>query len=229
MNPPRPDTGALARSLRRQPLFAALDGPTLDRLAEAAIWRLYEGGTIVVREGESARGFYHLESGWLKVVKTSAAGREQILRFLEPGDTFNEIGVFTDQPTPATVIALARAELWWIPRQALVGLVRESPDFAQHVISKMAENILHLVSLVADISLLTVGSRLARLILNDAVGGVLHRPRWYTQTELASRLGTVTDVVQRVLRDMETRGLIEVDRERIVVRDRRALEEMATR
>jgi len=228
MKDQRPGIEHLVRQMQTLALFAALDGDTLERLATASRWKRYESGEIVVREGQSAPGFYYLESGWLKVTKSSPAGREQILRFLEPGDTFNEIGVFTDQPTPASVVVLSPAEVWWIPRRVLVGLVRESPDFAEHVISKMAENVLHLVSLVADISLRTVGGRLARLILDDAIEGVLHRPRWYTQSELAARLGTVTDVVQRALRDLETRQLIKVDRESILVRDPRGLAEIAS-
>jgi CRP-like cAMP-binding protein len=55
----------------------------------------YQANEMVVLEGEAQPGLYYLEYGWLKVVKISPAGREQTLRFLEPGETFNEIGVFT--------------------------------------------------------------------------------------------------------------------------------------
>lgn len=213
--------------MRAIPLFAGLDGDTLDELAGQARWRRYDTGEVVVREGTPATGLYHLSSGWLKVVKSSTSGREQILRFLETGDTFNAVGVFTGEPAPATVVALAPAAVWWLPRDTLVGLLRRRPDFAEHLVAKMAGTILHLVSLVSDISLRTVTGRLARLILDEADGGVLRRPRWYTQTELASRLGTVTDVVQRALRDLDARGLVRVERDGIVVLDRDGLGEIA--
>ncbi|HUM71564.1 MAG TPA: cyclic nucleotide-binding domain-containing protein, partial [Chloroflexota bacterium] len=84
--------------LNNIPLFAGLDVASLQNMAQLARWREYEAGEVVVLEGDQPAGLYYLQSGWLKAVKVSAAGREQILRFLEPGDTFNEIGVFANQP-----------------------------------------------------------------------------------------------------------------------------------
>jgi CRP-like cAMP-binding protein len=139
-----------------------LKEPILQELAQLSRWREYDAGEIVVLEGEAQPGLYFLDYGWLKVIKTSPAGREQILRFLEPGDTFNEIGVFASQTNPATAIALEPAGIWLIPRPALLRLLQEKPDFSQHVIAKMAERMLYLVSLVSDLSLRPVTGRLAR-------------------------------------------------------------------
>lgn len=199
----------------------------MQELAQLSRWREYDAGEIVVLEGEAQPGLYYLDYGWLKVVKTSPSGREQILRFLEPGDTFNEIGVFADQTNPATAVALESAGIWLIPRSALLRLLEEKPEFAQHVISKMAERMLYLVSLVADLSLRPVTGRLARLLLDDAVDDVLERPRWYTQAELAGRLGTVPDVIQRALQALENDGLIAVSRTQIQILDRPSLTEIA--
>lgn len=224
LHPPRTQ---LTAHLSQLPLFAGLDEPTLEAMARASRWREYEAGETVVLEGDAQPGLYYLQVGWLKVIKSSPAGREQILRFLEPGETFNDIGVFTNQPNPATAIALEPAGIWLIPRTTLLRLLQDKPDFAQHVISKMAERMLYLVSLVTDLSLRPVTSRLARLLLEDAVDDVLERPRWFTQAELAARLGTVPDVIQRVLRNLENEGLIAVDRQQIRILDREALAETA--
>ena len=115
-----------------------------------------------------------------------------------------------------------------LPRQSLNHALRQNPDFAQHAIAKMAERVLHLVNLVADLSLRPVTGRLARLISDGAIDGVLSRPRWYTQSELAARLGTVPDVVQRALRQLEQDGLIQVERHQIRIVDAAALADIAT-
>lgn len=223
----RPSLNEFLQHLSEISFFSELEEPTRNELAQLSRWREYDAGEVVVLEGDAHPGLYYLQYGWLKVVKTSPTGREQILRFLEPGDTFNEIGVFANQPNPATAIALEPAGIWLIPRTALLRLLQEKPDFAQHIISKMAERMLYLVSLVTDLSLRPVTGRLARLLLDDAVDGVLERPRWYTQAELAARLGTVPDVVQRALRSLEHDGLIAVDRHQIRIEDRKALAEIA--
>lgn len=223
----RPPLSRFIQQLNEISPFTGLEEPSLQELAQLSRWREYDAGEVVVLEGDAQSSLYYLQYGWLKVVKTSPAGREQILRFLEPGETFNEIGVFADQTNPATAIALEPAGIWLIPRTVLLRLLREKPDFAQHVITKMAERMLYLVSLVTDLSLRPVTGRLARLLLEDAVDDVLERPRWYTQAELAARLGTVPDVIQRALRGLENDGLIVVDRHQIRILDRLALAEIA--
>jgi DNA-binding GntR family transcriptional regulator len=92
----------------------------------------------------------------------------------------------------------------------------------------MAERVQHLVTLVADLSLRSVIGRLARLLLEDAEGDILHRPQWYTQSELAARLGTVPDVIQRALRTLESDAIIDVQRHLIRIQDRPALTQIAT-
>lgn len=223
----RPGPAQLAQQISRIPLFAELDEPSLRELAQVSRWREFEASEIVVLEGEAQSGLYCLQSGWVKVVKTSPSGREQILRILEPGDTFNEIGVFTDRPNPATAVALEAAGIFLIPRAALLKLLQERPLFAQQIITSMADRMLYLVSLVTDLSLRPVTSRLARLLLQDAVDNVLERPSWFTQAELASRLGTVPDVIQRALRTLENDGMIAVERQRIRLLDRPALARVA--
>lgn len=224
-NHPTPDS--LLKSLQANPMFAGLDVETLHKLIQGAVWREYSAGEVIVLEGEGLPDLLYLQSGWIKVVKISPSGREQILRFLESGETFNELGVFSGQLNPATAIALEPAGVWLIRRQTLLHLLAEKPDFAQYVIAKMAERLLYLVSLVTDLSLRPITGRLARLLIEEATDDYLHRPRWYTQAELAARLGTVPDVVQRALRNLEKEGLIEVSRQTIHIVDRQALEKIA--
>ena len=217
----------VAQRLRSVPLFEALDDAIMLEMATTAHWREYGTGEVIVLEGEAQPGLYFLDYGYVKVVKVSPAGREQTLRILEPGETFNEIGVFTRRPNPATAIALEPAGVWLIRREALVRLLAEYPAFGQSVMEKMAERMLFLVSLVTDLSLRPVTGRLARLVLESATSDVMPRPRWFTQAELAARLGTVPDVIQRSLRSMESEGLIAVERQQIRILNRPTLEELA--
>ena len=222
----RPTTDSLIQQLKNNTIFSALDSRTLQRLVQDAIWREYGVGEVVVLEGEALSGLYFLQSGWLKIVKISPSGREQVLRFFKAGNTFNEVSVFTKAPNPATAIVLEPAGVWLIRQESVMRLLREEPNFAENIIAKMAERLLYLVSLVTDLSLRPVTARLARLILADAEDDVLHRPRWFTQAELAARLGTVPDVVQRGLRSLEKDGMIQVERQRIHILDRERLLEM---
>jgi len=224
----RPTADQLVVQLSKNSFFADVDEEVLRRLAVSAVWRTYAPGEIVFLEGETTEGFYYLHAGWLKVVTMSPSGREQIISFLESGETFYEAGAFTKRPNMATAVALEEAGVWLIEREVVLQLVRERPFLAELLLERMANRLMYLVSLISDLSLRPVTGRLARLLLDSAdADGVLHRPRWYTQAELASRLGTVPDVVQRALRELDQEGVIEVQRRKIVILDRGALMEWA--
>lgn len=218
----------LVRQLRAIPFFRGLDDRVIRDLARGALWREYSAGEVVFLEGERSGGLYYLQSGWLKITKLSPDGREQVLQFLEPGETFHVIGVFANRPNPATAIALEPAGIWILRREAVMRLLEKHPQLVQHVIERMAGRVLELINLVEDLSLRTVTGRLARLLIEDARDDTLNRPRWYTQAEIAARLGTVPDVLQRALSGLASNGLIEVERSAIRILDREALEAIAT-
>lgn len=218
----------LLQRLQGLAFFQQLPPDPLSKLCHDALWTEHAPGEIVFLEGDRSHGLHLIEHGWLKVVKMSLDGREQVLRFIGPGETFNEIGVFANRPNPATAVALELTGIWLLRRETITQMLRERPEFAQTIIESMADRIINLVGMVADLSLRPVSGRLARLILQDSQDDVLHRPRWYTQSELASRVGTVPDVVQRALRALEDEGLIELDRHQIRICNRTGLEKLAS-
>jgi CRP/FNR family transcriptional regulator len=151
-------------------------------------------------EGDSSGGLYVVETGWLKVIKMSMSGREQVLNFLGPGDMFNAIAVFTNHPNQASVIALEDCAVWWIDQKTFLDLIQTHPILAKKVITDLASRLLHLVNLVEDLSLRTIESRLARVLVESMEESKVTRHKWATQNEMASRLGTVPDVLNRALR-----------------------------
>ncbi len=124
------------------------------------------------------------------------------------------------------MVALSTSQVWHIPGDAIRQLIQEDPEFAQLIIDVLAQRLRRAVDLIEDLSLRPVINRLARLILEEANGDTLFRPAWFTQNELAARLGTVEDVVQRSLRKLETDLLIQVERQQVLILDREGLEKL---
>ena len=203
--------------------FAGLDATTLEAISRAAIRRDYEAGQVIFLEGEPCAGLHVVQDGWLKSARVSLAGREQVIRVVGPGETFNEIGVFAGIPNHVTVVALEPATVWVIPRGTLLRLRDEYPSLARIIIQNLAQRVLHLLDLVEDLSLRTTEARLARYLLEESSGEVMHRRSWTTQAEMASQLGTVLDVLNRALRSLSEEGLIQVERHQIQILDRQGL------
>lgn len=213
-------TDILLKRLQTFEFLRGLDEETLGQLAKNAAWKVFAPDAVVFWEGDTEANLYYLQYGSLKVMKASPDGREQVLRFIGAGEIFNEVGVLAKRANPATAVALEESGIWLIPRQALEETVLAHPQIALQIIENMADKIIGLVTLAADLSLKTVEARFAKLLLDQAEGGVIERHRWNNQTELASHLGTVPDVLSRVIRELTKAGLIEMDKHHIRILDR---------
>ncbi len=220
-------TDILLKRLQTFEFLRGLDKETLSRLAQNSTWKIYAPDAVVFWEGDTESNLYYLQYGSLKVLKSSPDGREQVLRFISAGEMFNEVGVLANRANPATAVALEESGIWLLPRQALEELILAHPQTALQIIENMADKIIGLVTLAADLSLKTVEARYAKLLLDQAEGDVIERQRSTNLTEMASHLGTVPDVLSRVIRELTKAGLIEMDKHSIRILDRAGLAERA--
>lgn len=216
-------TDILLKRLQTFEFLRGLEQEVLQGLTANAVWKVYLPDAVVFWEGDIESNLFYLQYGWLKVIKNAQDGREQILRFLGPGEIFNEIGVFAKRPNPATAMALEESGLWLIPRSALEQILFTYPQTTMQIMENMADRFISLVALTADLSLRTVEARLAKFLLEQAEGDVIPRRRWTTQTELAAHLGTVPDVLSRVFRELTKAGLVEIDKQQIRILDHAGL------
>ncbi len=201
------------------PYLGGVDAATLTAIGEAAVLRHYAAGQTIFVEGEASAGLFIVQDGYLKSVKVSMSGREQVVRVVGPGDVFNAIGVLASETNPGTVIALEDSTVWTIERKALLRLLNEHPALGGMIISSLAMRIQQLMQQVEDLSLRSVEERLARLLIEEAVDGIVMRRKWDTQAAMAARLGTVTDVLNRSLRRLADDGIVEVERDQICILD----------
>ena len=221
------DSSLLLKRLQEFDFLRGLDHETFTTLANSAVWKVFAPNAVVFWEGDTESNLYYLQYGSLKALRTAPDGREQVLRFLDAGEIFNEIGVLAKRPNPVTAVALEESGIWLIPRHALEEVVMKYPQTALQIIGNMADKIISLVTLAADLSLKTVEARFAKLLLDSAEGDVIERRRWTNQTELAAHLGTVPDVLSRVIRELTKAGLIEMDKQQIRILNRAGLAERA--
>jgi CRP/FNR family cyclic AMP-dependent transcriptional regulator len=209
--------------LRRIPLLADLSDDALARVASAALARTYEPGEVIIFEGDPCRAAYFVAKGQVRVYRLSAAGREQVLARLGPGQAFNTVPPFQpDGVNHATVEALGTVTVYAVSSDDLRHLVGQSPELALALLQDFASRLDHLTNLVEDLSLRTVRGRLARFLLENADEG--KTTRCWTQDEIAAHLGTVRDMVGRTMRAFADAGLVRMDRQRIVLLDREGLE-----
>lgn len=229
----RGNTERLRVLLSQIPHFNNLSADALQAIIDAALPRRFEAGQVIYLEGEPANFVYLLENGWVKSTRMTPEGREQGLLFLQPVDIFGDIAVYSGTTYPGTATALESVDVWVLPAETLLLLVKRFPDLALAIIGKLSARILHYIGLVEDLSLRSVEARLAGTMLRNAELKnhtlIVPRRKWATFDEMAVRLGTVRDVLSRAMKTLETEGYIKVEKQIILILDPKGLSERANR
>lgn len=218
-----------SEKLRQIPIFATLSAQDLAQVAALTQERHYERGDLILLEGEQDGALYYVYSGLVKVFKTSPGGKEQVLRLISAGHTFNDVPALDGGPNPASAAALEPGVIYLIRRAELSQLIRSRPDVAAAVVRTLAGALRHLVALVEDLSLRHVTARVAKILLqqeNEARAGEIHHH--LTQQEMAALAGTAREVVGRALKELEIAGAIEMRQGRAVILNSERLQLLAS-
>jgi CRP/FNR family transcriptional regulator len=178
-------------------------------------------------EGETSNKLFFVVEGWFKAEKISSDGRQQTLRFIGPGEIINELAVFAKVPNAVSVIAMEESLIFYLWQNDLATCMGKYPKLSNAVIERMGNRIQHLLEQIENLSLHTVEERLARFLLAESQDNIWERQMWVTQAEIAARLGTVLDVVNRNLQKLVKEGVIEIHRDKIKIINREQLEFIA--
>jgi len=211
--------------LQSVPYFAGLGPAELDSVGRLIFEKTVEKEEIIILEGDHSEALYFVASGAVKCFKTSGEGKEQILRIILPGDSFNDVAVFDGGPNPASTEAMGPVVLYGITKRDMEKVLCDHHQVVSNVVRILAGRIRHLLELVEDLSFRHVVSRIARLLLEYAGDGTGPRPR-LTQQEMAAMVGTAREVVGRSLKALQEEGAIRMERNRIVIVDKEALRQM---
>ena len=176
--------------------------------------REYQRGDVLFWEGDPCDGLHIVKQGSAKIFRLSPQGRQYIVRILQEKDTFSEVPAFDGARNPVNVEALENCSVWVIDGEMLRGLVISHPQFAQKVLKNFGKMLRGMVHKVSEMAFYQVTHRLARLITEMSEEKSV--PYW-TQEQLAARLGTVREVVARSLKEMERSGAIKVEDRRIQI------------
>ncbi|HYG98923.1 MAG TPA: Crp/Fnr family transcriptional regulator [Terriglobales bacterium] len=218
-----------AAFLAQAPIFADLSENELSFLVNRALSKRYRSGELVFAEGDPCSGMYIVESGFVKIFKTSASGREQVLAIDGPGHSVAELPVFDGGKYPASGVAVQDTVLLFVSKQDFQALCLEHPQVALKVLRVVGRRLRGLVAIIEELSFTTVRHRLASLLLRLARAG-RHSPGGVefelaaSNQEIASQIGTVRELVSRNLSRLQAAGIIRMTGRTITVPEIGALE-----
>ncbi|MDI6733151.1 MAG: Crp/Fnr family transcriptional regulator [Planctomycetota bacterium] len=220
--------------LKQVPLFSGLNPLDLERVSRLVIRRKVSKGQIIITEGQELDGFYIVISGLIKIYKLSSEGKEQILHLVKRGDTFAEVTAFVGKDSPANALAMTDSEVFFLFGNDLLRLVKDNPQISLNMLASMSQYLRRLVTLIEEISLKDVPTRLSKYLLDLAVSSgvtgkaIVEVQLPTTKKELASRLGTISETLSRALNKFKSKKVIRVSGNRITILNKARLEEISS-
>jgi len=214
-----PADEALREVLALYPQLAGLEQSLADIAAGA---QTVPAGTVLFSDKDPCRGFPLLLAGEVRVFRPSPDGRSLELYRLSPGEMclVSSASLFRTQPLAADAVATRPTRLVMVP-PAVFRSWLEHPGFRDFVLGLFAERMADLTALVDAVAFQRLDRRLAAALLG-------HGPELaVTHQDLADVLGTVREMITRLLRRFEREGWIELSRERVRIRDSAALRRLA--
>ena len=223
-------TSTPGQTLAKVPIFSSLTESELSFLAQRAVPRHYSAGESIFGEGEPCSGLYVVESGHVRIFKSSATGREQVLSIDGPGGSIAELPVFDGGSYPASATAIDDATLLFVSKQDFQALCLAHPQVALKVLRVVGARLRRLVGIIEELSFTTVRHRLASFLLRlaqkeakrSAAGVEITLP--ISNQELASQIGTVRELVSRNLSRLQAEGMLKIDGRTVTICNLKALE-----
>jgi CRP/FNR family cyclic AMP-dependent transcriptional regulator len=214
--------------LKRVPLFSGLSADELARFAEVTREREYPKNSVILFEDDPGDALYVVSEGQVKVVLIGEDGREVILSVLTDGDFFGEMSLIDDEPRSAHVIAMRDSRLLVLRRDDFQQQIQQHPSVALTVLKVLVQRLRQADAKIGGLVLLDVNGRVARLLIEmaDESGGP-RITRRLTHHTIAQMIGSSRETVSRAMRELVERGLIDVTRREITIRDRDGLQALA--
>jgi CRP/FNR family transcriptional regulator len=219
--------------LKKSLLFSGLDEEYLAEVAAISVRRTFSKGESLFSEGETATGFYLLASGSIKLCKVSPDGKEKVLHFVHPSETFAEAAFFGDGKYPAEARALESGAALFFPRQEFMGLLERNPRFSLNLIISLSLLLRRFARQIEELSFAEVPARLAAYLMESAAKkstsfqGKTYLDLDIKKGELASRLGTASETLSRTFKKLKEEGVLNVEGNRIMILDMERLQKLA--
>lgn len=216
--------------IKQVDMFQGLLDADLKSLTDIVIIRSHVKGETIFEEGDEAKGFYFVVSGRVKIFKLSPAGKEQILHLFGRGEPFGEVALFSGKYFPASAETLERSRVGYLPSDAFAGLIGRHPAIALNMIGVLSKRLRTFTNLIEQLSLREVPERLASyfLYLHSLGRGSNEIKLDVTKQQLASFIGTIPETLSRVIKKMNSGGLIDATSTRIKIIDLEGLKGLAT-
>jgi CRP/FNR family cyclic AMP-dependent transcriptional regulator len=206
-------------------LFSGLADGTLERIAYHSRLRRLERGELLFNQSDPADAVYIVYSGCIALFLATPDGKELVINEMDPGDCFGELSLITHQPRSTSAMARETSSVIAIPSDRFIEMLKDEPELLQRILALTAQRLRMSSERESALAFLDSFARVARVLLllayQEGEEGVIT----ITQEVLAQHAGLARPTVTKILSQWRSAGWIETERTKIIVLDRKALQQ----
>lgn len=197
------------------PLFDRLNDAALERIAASVSEVSAPSGTFIFRRGDSCRGLYIVITGQVKLALQAAQGSEKVVELVGPGGLFGEIAILLNRPHVLTAATLADTRLAHLSKATVLAELERTPQFTRGMVASLSHRLQRLIGALEDCMLRSGAERVMGYLLNRVPSDTVNDNAIVTfptkKGVIASQLNLTHEHFSRILHELFTEGLIEVE------------------
>ncbi len=196
--------------IRRVPLFSMLTNDQAQSIADSVVKRRFRRGEIIVEHNKKSNALFILLTGRARVLTSDSRGREVILAVLQPGDYVGEMSLIDNEPHSATVRAEVQTDMLILGRAEFARCLPENSSLSYAIMRGLVQRLRSADRQIESLALLDVYGRVARALLDMAEidGDKKIIRNKVSRQDLAKIVGASREMVSRVMKDLEERGMV---------------------
>jgi len=197
--------------IRRVPLFSLLTTDQAQSIADSVVKRRFKRGEMIVEQGTKSNALFILLNGRARVLTADTRGREVILAVLQPGDYVGEMSLIDGEPHSATVRAEVQTDMLVLGRMEFSRCLPDSSSLSYAILRGLVARLRNADRQIESLALLDVYGRVARTLLDmsEEEKGIKIIRGKVSRQDMAKVVGASREMVSRVMKDLEDRGVIE--------------------
>ncbi len=208
----------------------AMSKEELKRVSDTKTTKIIRKGEAIFAEGDKLNGVFCVRDGVSKLSKLSANGKDQIVKLASKGEVMGQRSVIAEESSNLSAIAVSDMEVCFIPKEGIVDVLHQNPNFTVEVLRHMAHDLREADDVIVNMSQKTVKQRIAEafLYLRENFG---EDPDGYlsitlSREDIANVVGTATESCIRIISEFKKNKYIKTSGKRIAVVNEKSLRDM---
>lgn len=192
--------------------------PAFDTLREMGITKNYSAGDVIMQETSAVNSIPFVTKGSLKVLQSDDDYREMVMYYLQPGETcvMSFLSGLYNRPSKVKAIAEDETEIVFVPVSKIREMIREHPEWLNYIFEIYNHRFEELLEVINAIAFKKMDERLLQFLQKKAEVSK-NETLAITHEQLAQELGTAREVISRLLKQMESEGLVKLGRNKITL------------